>query len=316
MISFKDLNQESIIEAAKAHSFQLYPTIGLNKAYTFGVEIEFENAPLGNIKNIGKWELKKETTISYQENGMMIGGELTSPVLVDDKSVWEDIDAKCKKLIKHSAKVTNSTGGHIHVGSQIIGENPDNIRRFLKMWELFENIIYCFSYGYDSKYRDVLPIHANPIGSRLKMIRTSRRGYDQFKSFYHWIKYFEKIADQKHEGISFKKFRGCEEDINNTIEIRCPNGSLDSIIWQNNVNFFTRLLLKSHEGECDESLIDYLLLKKETLEYDLKTFNQFKVEMVILLSDILFDKENEKLMFLKQTLKLFNEEEKSKNHSL
>ena len=45
-------------------------------------------------------------------------------------------------------------------------------------------------------------------------------------------------------------------------------------------------------------------------------FNQFKIEMAILLSDILFDKENEKLMFLKQTLKLFNEEEKSKNHSL
>lgn len=316
MIFFKNINEKTIVEIVKNSSFQLLETINLNQNYTFGIEIEFEGAALNSIKNIGKWKLEEELDISNKDSGIVIGGELISPILIDERTNWIDIDSKCKKLVKNGAYITNFTGGHIHIGSQIIGENSDNIRRFLKMWELFENIIYYFSYGYDYKPRKNAASYAKAIGKKLRITRTSKKGYTQFKNFYHWINYFKKMQDSKLQGINFGNFKGYENDLDNTIEIRCPNGSLDLIIWQNNINFFTRLLLKSHEENCDEELIDYLLIKKESFEYDLKNFNQINVDNVILLSDMLFDEDAAKINFLKQCLKLFNEKEKNKNHSL
>lgn len=316
MITFKEINKQAIIYAATKHPFKLKPTMELSSEYSFGIEIEFEYAPLDNIKNIGKWTLEEETAVSKKSGGRIIGGELISPILTDAPSTWKDISSKCNKLVKNGAISTNYTGGHIHIGSQIIGDNPDNIRRFLKIWELFENIIYYFSYGYSNKHRLGINFYAKPIGKTLKRTRNSKNGYDQFKTYYHWIKYFKENQDPKHEGLSFQKFYGFEEDEGNTIEIRCPNGSLDPAIWQNNINFFIRLLLSSREQSCDEELIDHLLLTKGPIEYDVKNFNKLDFDRAILLSNMIYDNEIDKLSFLKQCLKLFTEEEKEKNHSV
>lgn len=299
----------------KLQPFKLQPTIGLDNMYTFGIEIEFTEAPLDDIKNIGDWQLKDEINITEPRRNRMYGGELISPILKDDVDNWKDVTSKCKKLVKYGARVSDFTGGHIHIGSQIVGEDPNNIRRFLKLWELFENIIYYFSYGYDDKAREAIDVYADAIGNKFKKIRKTKHGYEQFKSFYDWIQYFKKLQVITGEGISFKKFRSNEEDIGNTIEIRCPNGTLDPIIWQNNINFFTRLLLSSHEDKCDEELLDYLLRKKEKHEYELSNFDKTDLKKAILLSDMIYDDEVHKLLFLKQYLKLFTPEE-NKNHSL
>ena len=38
---------------------------------------------------------------------------------------------------------------------------------------------------------------------------------------------------------------------NNTIEFRCPNGTLNPIIWQNNVNLFAHLLSSDNLFQAD-----------------------------------------------------------------
>jgi len=316
MITFNKMNEKTIMEIAKEHKLQLLPTIGLDKKYTFGIEIEFENAPLDSIKNTGHWMLEDETVISKPTIDHTCGGELISPILTDNSDSWADISDKCRKLVKSGATITEYTGGHIHIGSQIIGENPDNIRVFLKMWELFENVIYRFSYGYENRERLGMEMYASPIGTKLKKLRNSRSGYKTFQSFYYWINYFRTQQATKFEGISFKNFRGCEEDLGNTIEIRCPNGTLNPIIWQNNINFFTRLLLKSRVDQVDEQFLDYLLGRKKSSEYDFQNFEMLDIEQVVLLSNMIYDNEVDQLSFLKQCLKAFTKEEKSKNQSL
>lgn len=281
--------------------FVLRNRIGLSNTETFGIEIEFENVNLDKIKGLSKWSLKKDDSVTIDN----IGGEIISPILIDNEDTWKDIDSKCKYLKNKKAIVTEKTGSHIHIGSQILENNPDHIRKFLKLWEAFENIIYYFSYGEDVVSRYSVKKYSRPICNDLYKIRNSKKGYKQLKSYYDWYHFFKKQNFNKETGINFRNYKGYEMDENNTIEIRCPNGTLDSRIWQNNINFFTKLMKCVTKENFDEDLIDYYLSKKGYEEYGDDAINFVDFEKAIILSDIVFDDEMDKLLFLKQYFKLF-----------
>lgn len=320
MLDFKNIDRDKLRNILLETDFTLRPTIGIDNNNTFGIEIEFENVFLDRIKNIGKWTLDKDESVTtykcINDDRILIGGELVSPILTDSEITWIDIKNKCKKLVSLGACISDYTGGHIHIGSQILGNNPNNIARFLKQWELFEHIIYRFSYGYTSIPRKNINMFAENIGSRLKRVRNSKRGYSQFESYYDWIQYFHTHWAPKTTGANLKRYKGYEPDVDNTIEIRCPNGTLDPIIWQNNINFFTKFMISCQEEKCDEELIDYLLCTKFDYEYRLSNFGLIDIEKAIILCDMIFDNEMDKLLFLKQYLKVFEKDKekvKSKN---
>ena len=41
-----------------------------------------------------------------------------------------------------------------------------------------------------------------------------------------------------------------------TIEFRCPNGTLNEVIWQNNLNLFVHLLLYAKSNDFDEYRVE------------------------------------------------------------
>ena len=84
----------------------------------------------------------------------------------------------------------------------------------------------------------------------------------------------------------------------NRIEFRLPNGTLSMEIWQNYVNFFSRLVLISKTD-----------IDKEKLLYELKNLKKG----LIILSDLIFDNDLDKDEFLIQTLK-YNKCYKKKLH--
>lgn len=297
-------NIRGIIQELEQVKFVLRDSIGLDSSETFGIEIEFENVDLDDIKKIDKWTLKKDDTVTKGN----VGGELISPILVDNEETWKQIDNNCRYLKNKNALTTSKTGSHIHIGSQILKENPNNIRKFLKTWELFENVIFYFAYGKDTMPRLSLMEQARPISRDLYRIRNSKNGYSQFGSYYDWYHFFQKKKFDKHAGINFMNYKGYEMDEKNTIEIRCPNGTLDAAIWQNNINFFTTLLCKVTEPNFDEQLIDYYLDKKSAEEYDLLVYSVVDVEKAIALSDLIFDDRLDRIMFLKQYLKCFEKD--------
>lgn len=56
----------------------------------------------------------------------------------------------------------------------------------------------------------------------------------------------------------------------NTIEVRCPNGTVNPVIWQNNINFFAKLFLYCSGNNFDIEFINYKLdyLKDGIIHYD------------------------------------------------
>ena len=206
----------------------------------------------------------------------------------------------CSYLIKKGANATEKTGAHIHIGSQILGDDPNNIRKFLKEWELFEDAIYQFSYGKDNLARKQINSQAYHVSKTLYKIRNSKSGYNSYKTYYDWLNFFKKYKLIKFSGVNFSNYKGSDEDIGNTVEIRCPNGTVDAVIWQNNINFFTKFLSYASSNRYDEEYIDYLL-KNKNLDN-----SYVSIETALNLADMVFENRTDKIMFLKQCLKLFD----------
>ena len=103
-------------------------------------------------------------------------------------------------------------------------------------------------------------------------------------------------------GLNFGHCNGANIDDKNTIEFRCPNGTLSHIIWQNNINFFVKLLLYCRSNNFD---IDFI--NKKMKNYEVKKLEQYSdiyLDDAIELSDLIFDNELDKMYFLKQYLKI------------
>ena len=76
--------------------------LGLDKALTFGVEIEYEGFYYGKTEkflnqNLNNWKSKVD-------NSLFFGGEVTSPIMNDDKKFWLELKTICEYLKKHPRK--------------------------------------------------------------------------------------------------------------------------------------------------------------------------------------------------------------------
>lgn len=315
-----DKRLKEYLDEANETAFIMRNKINIDSKNTFGIEVEFENVNLDTIKYGKKWQVKEDDTITEKINGSSIGGEVSSPILRDNEECWKDIEHICHYLSKKGAMATFATGGHIHIGSQVLKNDPNNIRKLLKQWELFEHIIYSFSSGRDNNLRSGVKAQAKKISPKLKRVRNTKYGYSKYQTYYDWHKFFRDFQLSKFEGLNFKNYKDCEEDYENTIEIRCPNGTIDPVIWQNNVNFFIKFFEHCCDENFDEEYIDYLLGKKESIEYG-NIYNMMDVENALNLVDLIFKDRIDKIMFLKQYLKIFDNNkqkqyEKNKNHSV
>ena len=177
--SFKGEELEDLFVLIDDVYMELRESLGLSNDITFGVEIEFEES---NNVEITKWLEVNHLTSWYLHDDVSLkrGGEVTSSILYDKKETYEELNTVCS-IIKKQSKSLNNAGGHIHIGSQIINKDSKNLLNLLKLWAVYENIIFRFSYG---EYL------------------TGRRNIDHYAKVMHeeFIKVYEKY---KESDISF-----------------------------------------------------------------------------------------------------------------
>ena len=121
-------------------------------------------------------------------------------------------------------------------------------------------------------------------------------------------KLIQNIKGDKYNAVNF----GNVDYINpnyfnedNTIEFRCPNGTLDSVIWQNNVNFFVKLLLYSKSTSFNDDLVQKRHKLTENKYYGLEWYKEIYIDQALELCDMMFDNNLDKVYFLRQYLKSF-----------
>lgn len=271
--------------------------LDINPNTTIGIEIEFQKAfvNLINMKLKRKvdtdWIAKYDATVSSCAMMVLYGGEINSPILRNNEKSWEELKTVCEILDKKNAQITEKCGGHIHIGEQIL--NHESYMEFIKLWYLYEPIIYRFCYGEFNRERKLMNTFASSLRNLFLTVITNEK---YFESSIDLINYLSK---ERRQAVNFQNVLIDKK----TIEFRCPNSSLNPVIWQNNVNFFAHLLDKSNNVEIDEDKLNY------TLRYHTKNFRNcldyIKINMneAIELANIIFDNEIDKLYFLRQYVK-------------
>lgn len=267
---------------------------------TLGIEIEYRDL---NRKKVDKyieekhptWTSKIEDAISKGAPNPFIGGEIVSPILKNTPSSWQELADICNFLIVNHASPLN-TGAHIHIGANILENNSSYLLRFIKLWCSYEHVIYRFSYGEYIYARDTLFDYSPPVGKELKYLMQvlNLKDTDSFD-------YLLTVLNLgKKRGLNLSNIN--QDEKKNTIEFRCPNGSFNKAVWYNNFLLFTRMLEYAKSNDYDEDLINQKLFE----EHD-PTQNNIDLENATELANLIYKNEKEKLLFLKQYLKGYEE---------
>jgi len=293
----KDL--QYLLSLVNIYKLQLRDKINVDETESFGLEIECENARWDKIASRmeREWELTDDMSL-------LDGAEIKSPILTDTKENWITLKNVCSMLLKYSVVGINS-GGHVHIGIQALGNKESALINFLKLWAVYEHIIYRFSYGEFLGPRPGLKENAKSV--RVDFINLCYSCEVENVSEKELIHY---LCDDKYKAVNFKHY-----DTFRTLEFRCPNATLNPVIWQNNVNLFVKMMNYSKRNDFNNSLLDE---KRSRLFIDEKTPNEIYVRDALEFADLIFDNNLDKIYFLRQYLKSFeksNEYECAKSFS-
>lgn len=312
-LSEKELKH--LLSLLKHYQLELRPQLSLPQEVTFGVEIEFgclyqeDPTIYEKIKKEleqcdKKWELKEEVT-NY-------GLEITSNILTDKKRTWKKLKQVCEMISQYGGE-TALSGGHVHVGSHLF-QQYDQCFDFVKLLTAYENILYRFGYGeyYGAKTR---LWYAQPMREYWESVIACGKE-EKIPGF------ALRVSPRTEQSVNLKVFRrnyqAFEQD--NTIEFRFPNGTLNPIIWQNNINVFTKMMLYVKNEYVNHEILDARIMKNHKLKpisvklnktrkafpleiQNMEEYEKIDLEQALEFSDLIFDNNLDKLNFLRQYFK-------------
>lgn len=291
---------EELRKEIKNASLPYRTKLGLSFTDTIGVEIEYENL---SRDTVDRYIIHNHRGyISDSDETVETGGEIDSPILVDKKEDWDELQEICFFLTENGVVTSRNAGGHIHIGSHILKNNYIYWRQFIKTYMLYEKDLLEFFKGEYSEMRLLAGRCAEPIAKFLYQDLEKLNSIHSFSDMYDEI-----FLQDRNVAVNFKKIkRGVYKPYpGSTLEFRSPNGTSKEIIWQNNINTAAKLLKAPGKELIDEDYLDYRL--REGLPTKPSLANALE------LVDTIFDNNLDKIYFLKQYNKDFNfSEEKSR----
>lgn len=283
-------------------------TLNIKDNITLGFEIECEHARTSKI--IKKLDEKNVFDFEFcYDRSLTNGIEIISPIMYDNTKNWTDLKEACN-IIEKYAKVGNNTASHIHIGAHILGNDINNWLNFIKIWATYENIIFRFSYGEYLNERPNIKVFAYPIADTftyLYELLKNNSDYDDFFNNYSKLNLNKYFSVNLLNALDNYKYSNKNNNlyITNTIEFRCPNGTLEPIIWQNNANLFAKLLIYSKNNNFNHDIID----KRKTTT-NINNYKIISLEQSLELADLIFNNNLDKIYFLRQYLKSYEESNK------
>lgn len=299
---------------------------------TFGLEIEF-NSNFNKQLTIQTLDIEffnhNFKGYSLTEDCEKI--EVNSGILMDKKQTWMTLK-EVLSLLKIHGNIASNCSGHVNIGTQILETNNNNWLNFILLWACYEDIIFRFTSGEWKSIRRRVDFYAKPVGYKYielyNKIQEEIKKNPKFLSEYDtryliydintlFTKYFSS-KDRNNAVNLFKATNPQKCELNNIIEFRCPNSSLDTVIWQNNINFLIKFL-----NYCKSPNFNYEIVLKRLNKFKKQSsleYNSINLNKAIELADLIFDNNLDKVYFLRQYLKNFatskNEDEKAKQFTI
>ena len=281
---------------------------GLNLPHdvTIGCELEFENLSPKTKKQIIMfincelvgWKVKRDLSLKR-------GAEINSPIMKDEKKYWQELKKVCDYLTLNKVDTTRNAAGHIHIGN-ILGDDVEAWKMFLKLYLAYESIMFRFFYGDKISARKKIIEYAKPTSNYLNK---NIRYIDEAKD----ILDIEKCIDlgNRYYSLNFSNLCIGDEQFNfeiDTIELRCPNATTNAIIWQNNINTFAKMLVSSKDKVMDEDFLNYKVkCEAKSFYKNSYLYNEIDLMGALEFVDLVFDNNLDKVYFLRQYFKNFED---------
>ena len=318
---FKYLDPQDNTKLSEFHGFDLSDLImNINKYYleyrnylntsnraSIGSEIEYEIIKKDYLTPTKNKDIDiKNGWILREDGSLKNGGELVSPVFYNNKNAWKSF-YEIFNLFTSNQVIKDSCSAHVHIGANCLGNKPKNWNNFLRLWMVYEDIIYRFCYGEFINGRSAISTYSIPIREKLRVYFKDMqyeygKYYDENKIIpmkeYTFKELFMKTRYNAINFLNISNLTSFSEY--NTIEFRPSNGSLNPIIWQNLINLYLSLIMYAKSNLFDQ---DIVLSRSRKIDYNNKDYNNINYEVAIELCDLIFKKNIDKIYFLRQYIK-------------
>lgn len=252
------------------------------KNINFGLELEIDKINFKETVRLIRtnfhenWKIKTDKSLTKDQNV-----EIVTPVLQNNQETWKLLK-KMGSLLQRLNPDYSRCSFQINFDGSLLPSTQDKIR-FLKLYAMYEDIIYRFSKGEDSEYRETLDMYASPIILSLK----GALQYDDEAAI-------DIFSDNKRYGLVFKS----KQDL---IEFRTPNMTGNPILMQNYITFFYYLLRFATSRKCNQKELDEYIDTFYKI-YLLEGYELEKKDKAIKLSKMIFPHKQDQLYFLHQYL--------------
>lgn len=305
--SFRGIDLQELIVQIENFMLEYRTTLNLDKNVTVGMEIEYEKL---NQSIVDDYVYNNNLLWDSKDDGSVSGGEITSPKCMDTIKTWHELRNICEFLKKQKATTDYKAGAHVHIGAHILGKDIKTWLNFLTIYVVYKHILFRYSFNNQISGRKYMLEYATPVADRiyqtLKLINKCKNVSELY----------DLLPDDKRQAINFQhvKFYDILNDkIKNTIEFRMPNGTIEEVIWQNNVNTFSKLILSSKSPTFDREFLEYKLENERVSSNNIIMYNVVCLKNALEFVDLIFDNNLDKAYFLKQYLKGFKDKYSSSN---
>lgn len=293
--NFSEMNaydKQLYLSTLKNYLIEYRDSLGINPNNTFGIEVEYEGVSheklIEPITYYTGWN-------SIIEKGFEVGGEVVSPVLIDNPMNWKDIK-DILNIIKNTegTYATSDAGAHVHVGAHLLKEY-NNLINFLLLYTVYEGVLYRFGYMDRLNPRKTIISCASPISIELandletimgkKTVRGINTRYERFF------------------GVNFRNLSSLKNRKGkNTIEFRFGNGTFDPVLWQNYINTCIKLL-EASKKDLDIDRLLYLVYRIKENRINNAGIDKLNIDQAMEFCDIIFDSALDKTNFMRQYIK-------------
>ena len=97
-ISLRGSDLQDLLLEIEKYLLEYRNTLNLPRNLTFGVELEYEGFNRMHSSKFLKENL--EGWVSKSDGSLKFGGEITSPIMIDDKKYWEELKKICDFLFQ------------------------------------------------------------------------------------------------------------------------------------------------------------------------------------------------------------------------
>ncbi len=302
----KDNDKLELLNHIKNYHCRLRDKLDIDPNYNFGIEIEFEM--LYNLDDFyEEFEQKyKDWQYEYEISIGDWGGEVISPILKDSKKTWQQISDICKLIRINGGMVNSKCGAHNHVDVTYL-KNTKNFLNFVRFWKAYEDIIYHFGTGRATNMRQRTDLSALPITPYWNNLDLEKIKKDSLNTIVGKLLFGENYENSDYQvkgmGVNIYNVKSLKRKFEgNTVELRYTNGTIDANTWQNNVNVNAHIFKYALNHNFDKEKMESLKTKNTSYHDIMKSIEKTNLNKALDFADTIFDKNIDKVYFLKQYL--------------